>query len=401
MSTVDDPWAIDTSEIANRQHQMEEDDARRKASGSYEFLKLSEGVNVIRILPVRAPRRVPFVEFKISYQVGPKNRSVTPLGQFGKECPLEKEITRLRALGDEVSKKKADKMFPKTRFCFWAIKRGEHDKGPQLLNVNSDQWKQIMSIIMDPQYGNITHPINGVDLNAVYTPGEKTKNGFAETMYQPRRNSEPLGSEDEMKLWLAEDLFDKYEIGKPSEAGYIQACIDGTHEEYLKQRRESGESVNAPSEANQSQAPATAPSAPSAPSATPIVKYDGAPTDQFWAAHPTTNAVQQMSVEQIGNFWLVNENFVIMSLDQKSGWVSPSALKFSKVVPQAAPAAPPAAPPGPPSAPSPPGPPSGPMGNVNQSEADKLKAQIDALQQARGGSTTSQVRQDLEAELRG
>jgi hypothetical protein len=198
------------------------------SQGKVPYFKFTEGPNVVRILPGKEPRDTFWEEYKRSHSVGPNNRSVIPLSQFGRPCPLQRYIDELLSRGDEASRKEAEKMRPKPRFGFFIIDRSAEAEGPKFMECSGQLMNQILSIVADPDYGDISAPANGTDLTISYTPGAKTKNGFPEYTVRAKRNSSPLTSDaTQYADWTGKDLFEEYGIGQPSDEEYIIKCIRG------------------------------------------------------------------------------------------------------------------------------------------------------------------------------
>ena len=216
-----------------------EKDAKEGSFKRAGFLQLDEGENTIRIIPAFGEKKDFWIERKISYGVGPKRSVIVPPGQFGKPDPLMDYIAKLRQDGDDVSKKEADKIKPKSRFIAMVVKRGPSEKdGPVQWNMNHDNYVKLLSYMADPEYGDITDAQKGVDIIIKYTPGEKTKNGFAVTAVdRTKRNPSPLGNAEQIAEWTSEDLFVKFRVGEASTPDYIEAVLAGKVDEFFAAKK--------------------------------------------------------------------------------------------------------------------------------------------------------------------
>jgi len=72
----------------------------------------------------------------------------------------------------------------------------------------------------------------------------------------PKRNPSPLGHPEALDV----DLFEKHKVGKPSDVGYVQACLDGTEEAWLESQRAS-RTAETEETADEEEAPPPAPKA--------------------------------------------------------------------------------------------------------------------------------------------
>lgn len=206
---------------------------KRLSFDKVEYLDLKPGQNILRIVPPFGDDEDKdfWKEVQVSFNVGPNEKMIVRPDQYGKPDPVADEIARLRKLGDEASIARADAMASKTRCYIFVIDRDEPEKGYQLWNANQIILNEILAIFGDPQYGDITDPETGVDITVNYTPGTKKK--FPKWHINPRRHDTPLDHPEALK----EDLFEKHNVGEPSEVDYIKACLKGTEQEFIEQRK--------------------------------------------------------------------------------------------------------------------------------------------------------------------
>jgi hypothetical protein len=364
-----------------------------------------EGIYTLRILPPFGDKKQFWLEYQKSFKVGPNQKIVVPLSQFGQECPLQKRIDALNKAGDELSKKEASRIRPKTRVAMFVIDRKNEAKGPQIFETNLDVFRDILTIMADPEFGDITHPEKGTDISVNYTPGKKTKNGFPEWKPQPRRNSSPLSTNPQQQSqWLEKDLFDEYRVGQASEAAYIEAVLAGTEAAYIQQRKEQRQQGQTAA----SSAPVAAPAAPAAPpplaapAASPVVTHQFLAGTKLWQA--LNGQVTETTVEKVCERLKTEkpESVMLMKQDGMNQWQTAAQMGFAVSIPApAAPAAPsppmspPMAPPPMPSYPPPPG--DEIPFKTPPSEETSLAAQLAGLATQTGPQ--SQVAQDIAAAL--
>jgi len=403
MTQTQDPYALDQEAIAREAADLD--------SGGYAFprLKLAHGRWVVRMIPAHPSREgVFFLKLQESFNVGPNGKKIIPPSQFGMADPLMDDIQRLKALGDKASLKRANAMNPKKRVHVWAVVRSFQPvvagssqalpvqvtdpktgksfeaMGPHLWSVSGYHFTDVISILNDPDYGNIVHPVSGRDLTIDYTPKEMTKDGFPDYSFRAKPNITELGD----PAWLAEDLFEKHRIGEPSEPDYIIACLKGTEEAYKSSRKE--ERAERESTAQHAPDPATQQSASPAPGGTEqsaveasleeirrknlqAAKGAGLPVDIRSEKHLAPPADKTDPTLLTQEFWagvngqtvkltgqVIQNDYVdkghadalqLMALDQEGGWKTATFRGFKKAVSDSPP--PPPAPTGAP--PPPPG----------------------------------------------
>ncbi len=384
--------------------QTQEDVASRANNDTTYFKFENDGIYQIRLLPPFGDRDRMWKEYQKCFNIGPNKKIAVPLSQFGQECPIQKRIDALNKVGDEISKKEAGKLRPRSRVAMIVIDRKNEAKGPMLFETNLEVFRDILTIMADPDFGDITRPAEGIDIQITYTKSGKT--GFPDYVVQPKRNSTPLSTNPQQQAnWLAKDWMEEYFVGKPSDAGYLQACLDGTEAAWNEQRkRDRDAGVSQPSQQTQQtyQAPPTQPSAPAGPAVEPVVTHRHLAGTKLW--RHTSAGVVPTTVEDVCQALKTEkpESVNLMSFDQSSGWQNATAMGFVVTIPAPPPApiappppsAPPAAPPGPPAMPPPP--PGGAdeipfdKGVSLQTEEEALKQQLAAYTQSGPQSVVAQ-----------
>jgi hypothetical protein len=258
-----------------------------------------------------------------------------------------------------LSKKEAARIRPKHRVAFIVIDRKNEARGPMVLDTNMDVFQGVLTIMSDQEFGDITKAADGCDINISYK--KDGGNGFPEYIVQPKRSSSPLSANPQQQsLWLSKDWFEEFEIGRASEAGYIQACLDGTEVAYVESRKGQQQQQQAQQPVQHSQTVQSAPVQPQPPqlsvsgvvvSAEPTVMHRFLAGTKFWAA--VNGAAVEQTVEQVCQRLKTEkpEAVLLMMYDQSGGWQNAKALGFEVTIPS---------PPPPPAAPAVPPPPMSP-----------------------------------------
>jgi hypothetical protein len=213
---------------------------RLTSGGKVPYLKLGVGKHALRILPPPEGMPLPWMEYKRCTNVGPGNKFVVPPHQFdpSQPDPIGEEIARLEALGDTASLQRAKDMKPKTVFAMFVIERGHEGKGPQLWTATPKQVQDLLTFIANPEAGgDITDPETGVDLLVTISPDQSGKlfkgKPVNEWRFALKRNSSRIDN----PAWLSENLFEKWKVGRPSDVEYIRACLAGTDQQWLDERK--------------------------------------------------------------------------------------------------------------------------------------------------------------------
>lgn len=162
---------VNVAKLAERLRQFEEG---AKAS---EFAKLlwkpKEGKQMVRLVPYKFNPEVPFIELKFYYKLG-GNNYLAPC-TFGKPDPILETIEALRSSGSNEEKEIAAKLAPVTRTYAPVIIRGEEDQGVKFWGFGALVYKQLLKIMTNAKYGDITSWTDGRDIEVEYHKESKKK----------------------------------------------------------------------------------------------------------------------------------------------------------------------------------------------------------------------------------
>ncbi len=140
--------------------------------GKSDFWKITEGEHTVRILP--SEDGDPFKEFHFHYNVGKQNGFLCPKRNFGEDCPVCDFATKLFNQGDTESINMAKKFFARQRFFSPVMVRGEEKEGVRVWGYSKTVYQELLSLVLNPDFGDITDAEEGVDLVLKYAkdPGQ-------------------------------------------------------------------------------------------------------------------------------------------------------------------------------------------------------------------------------------
>jgi len=211
--------AIDLDKMRAKRDALENRGGTKSA-----FWRPEDGETVIRILPTSDGD--PFKEFWFHYNLGKNPGFLSPKKNYGEDDPLNDFIRQLYKDGSEESVKMAKNLNARQRFFSPVIVRGEEDQGVRLWGYGKTAYKELLNLVLNPEYGDITDTSEGTDLVINY--GKPAGAQFPQTTITPRRRSSPLAeTEDETSKYLDsipsyEEVFDSARK-TPSE---IQQMLD-------------------------------------------------------------------------------------------------------------------------------------------------------------------------------
>lgn len=168
---------------------------RGNGGNDYGFDKLEAGKNVRRILPPKGEKDMFYSEGYQHFGLGADGKKVvTCLGTYGKKCPVCEYLDSIKN-----SSNKEDKEFSKTarkaRRIFINVLNRDSDEDEEqvkVLPIGVTILKQVIDIICDPDYGDITDFEEGRDItitksgkgmNTEYSVLAKPKESVASTQF--------------------------------------------------------------------------------------------------------------------------------------------------------------------------------------------------------------------------
>jgi len=149
--------------------------------GQKNFWKPPEGESSIRIVPT--PDGDPFKEKFFHYSVA-NSSFLCPKKNFGDTCPVCDFGNQLWNEGSEESRKMAKNFFAKQRFFAPVLVRGEEAEGVRIWGFGKMAYEKLLTVVLDPDYGDITDPEAGNDLRITY--GKPAGATFPRTDIRPR-----------------------------------------------------------------------------------------------------------------------------------------------------------------------------------------------------------------------
>ena len=189
--------------------------------------KPQKGEATIRIVPT--PDGDPFKEYWFHYGLGRNPGFLSPKRNFGIEDPMNDFVRQLFDTGET---NQAKDLMAKQRFYAPILVRGEEDRGVRIWGFGKNAYKQLLELVLNPDYGDITDVETGTDLVIKFTPGKETANGYPETTITPRRRSSPLcddavgGADKCAELLDSVPDFDQHFLPRKKTPQEIQVMLD-------------------------------------------------------------------------------------------------------------------------------------------------------------------------------
>ena len=158
--------------------------------------KPQPGKTQIRIVPYELNKDNPFIELFFHYNLN--NRSYLSPISFGRPDPIEEFAQKLRASGNKEDYQLSRKLEAKMRTFAPVIVRGEEKQGVKFWGFGKTVYQELLSIIADPDYGDITDPVNGRDVVVEFLSAEETGASFPKTNIRVKPNQTPVSDEPDV-----------------------------------------------------------------------------------------------------------------------------------------------------------------------------------------------------------
>jgi hypothetical protein len=125
---------------------------------------------------------------------------------FGNADPIVEFADKLKKTGDKDEWLMGRKIEPKMRTYVPVIIRGKEAEGVKFWGFGKQIYTELLSIISDPDYGDITDLMNGRDIDVEFTPAEGAN--YPKTSIRVKPNTQPA-TDDKA---IAEKIMNQPEI---------------------------------------------------------------------------------------------------------------------------------------------------------------------------------------------
>ena len=155
--------------------------------------KPQPGKTQIRVVPYEFNKDNPFIELFFHYNLN--NRSYLSPISFGRPDPIEEFAQKLKGSGNKEDYQLSKKLEEKMRTFAPVIVRGEESQGVKFWGFGKTVYQELLSIIADPDYGDITDPVNGRDVVVEFISAEESGASFPKTNIRVKPNQTPISDE--------------------------------------------------------------------------------------------------------------------------------------------------------------------------------------------------------------
>jgi hypothetical protein len=192
--------AINLDAIKQKLQQMQQTSSG--GSKASEFMwKPPVGKSQVRLVPYAFDKNNPFIELYFHYEIG-KRTMVSPTS-FGRPDPIVEFAEKLKKSGDKDDWKLGKKIEPKFRVYAPVIVRGAESEGVKFWSFGKQIYTELLGVIADPDYGDITDLMNGRDITIEHTAAEK-EGGFPSFTVRVKPNTTPATSDKDIAMLIVD-----------------------------------------------------------------------------------------------------------------------------------------------------------------------------------------------------
>ena len=182
---------MDLNAIKKRLNQLQTTNNRTSS-----LWKPQPGKTQIRIVPYAFNKDNPFIELFFHYNLN--NRSYLSPISFGRPDPIEEFAQKLKGSGSKEDYQLSRKLEAKMRTFAPVVVRGEEKQGVKFWGFGKTVYQELLSIIADPDYGDITDPVNGRDVVVEFITAEESGASFPKTNIRVKPNQTSIPDEPDV-----------------------------------------------------------------------------------------------------------------------------------------------------------------------------------------------------------
>ena len=161
------------------------------------FWKPEPGKQVVRIVPYKHNKDNPFIELFFHYNLGNNKTYLSPLS-FGRPDPVAEFADKLKSTGNKDEWIQGKRLEPKMRTFAPVIVRGKESEGVKFWGFGKTVYQELLGVIADPDYGDITDATNGRDIGIDRQTPAEAGNQYGKTTVRVKPNQTAITEDANM-----------------------------------------------------------------------------------------------------------------------------------------------------------------------------------------------------------
>ena len=176
---------MDLNAIKSKLNQLQS-----QTSTTENFWKPEPGTQIVRVVPYKHNKDNPFIELHFHYNLG--NKTYLSPVSFGRPDPVQEFADKLKSTGDKDEWIQGKRLEPKMRTFVPVVVRGRESEGVKFWGFGKTVYQELLSVIADPDYGDITDPVNGRDIGIERQTPAEAGNQYGKTTVRVKPNQTPI-----------------------------------------------------------------------------------------------------------------------------------------------------------------------------------------------------------------
>ena len=169
---------------------------QNQTTTSNNFWKPEPGTQVVRIVPYKHNKDNPFIELYFHYNLG--NKTYLSPASHGRPDPVQEFADKLKSTGDKDEWIQGKRLEPKMRTFVPVVVRGRETEGVKFWGFGKTVYQELLSVIADPDYGDITDPVSGRDIQIERQTPAEAGNQYGKTTVRVKPNQTPITDNKEV-----------------------------------------------------------------------------------------------------------------------------------------------------------------------------------------------------------
>ena len=175
------------------------------------FWKPEPGKQVVRIVPYKHNKDNPFIELYFHYNLGNNKTYLSP-ASFGRPDPVEEFANKLKSTGNKDEWIQGKRLEPKMRTFVPVVVRGKESEGVKFWGFGKTVYQELLSVIADPDYGDITDATTGRDIGIERQTPAEAGNQYGKTTVRVKPNQTTITDDADMLKGIFENQSDLTEL---------------------------------------------------------------------------------------------------------------------------------------------------------------------------------------------
>ena len=188
------------------------------------FWKPSVGKQVVRVVPNKYNKQIPFTEMLFYYGIGP--RVMASPQNWDEKDPIQEFTKQLRQSSDKENWRLAKKLDAKTRIFAPIIVRGQEDEGVKLWQFGKEVYQDFLNMASDEEIGDFTDITEGRDIKLTTVGPEVTGTPYNKTSVSPSLKLSPISDDQGIVKNIIENQPDPMKVFKRLTFDEVKAGLE-------------------------------------------------------------------------------------------------------------------------------------------------------------------------------